>query len=309
MAHDVAQPIDQLVRHIFSDTPQLRVERVMEGGSTWVYRIRRNADVFYLRVLPEMGASFAPEVFVHQCLRALNVHAPEVVYFEHHNALVQRSVMVTTEIVGTAIGYGTDRSTLRDVLFEAGQELAIINSVPIDGFGWIRRDSEHVDPLQGEHASCTAWLQQDTGAAIAVLFEAGIMSKEDTRAIEHVRQQAAVLFANQPAHLAHGDFDPTHIFHVHGTYTGIIDWGEIRGTPCWYDVGHFAIESSDLLPYLLDGYSSTTPITATDWQYIHMWSLLIAMRRSVRRLQKYPGQVYKPDVEAIQRSLGLLILK
>ena len=36
-----------------------------------------------------------------------------------------------------------------------------------------------------------------------------------------------------------------------------------------------------------------------------MWSLLIAVRRSGRRLRKYPGQVCKPDVEAIQRGLQM----
>jgi Ser/Thr protein kinase RdoA (MazF antagonist) len=150
-------------------------------------------------------------------------------------------------------------------------------------------------------------LQQDTAAAIGVLFEAGIVSKEDTRAIERVLQQAEALFAAEPAYLAHGDFDPTHIFYDRGIYTGIIDFGEIRGTPRWYDVGHFAIENADLLPDLLTGYRSTTPISADDRQHIHIWSLLIAVRRSGRRLNKYPEQVYKPDMEAIQRGLQMLI--
>ena len=34
-----------------------------------------------------------------------------------------------------------------------------------------------------------------------------------------------------PAVLAHGDFDPTHVFAARGTYAGIIDFGEIRGAP------------------------------------------------------------------------------
>lgn len=299
--------IRELVRQIFPDTAPLGVERALEGGSTWVYRVRRRDETLYLRILPEADVSFAPEVFVHQRLHTLGIHVPQVVYFEHHNELAQRSVMVTTEILGTAVGDGKDYSTLRDVLIQAGRELAIINSVPVDGFGWVRRDSEQVDRLQGEHASCAAWLQQDTEPAIAALQHAGVVGKKDAQALHDALQQANTLFADQPAHLAHGDFDPTHIFHDHGTYTGIIDWGEIRGTPRWYDVGHFAIESSDLLPDLLDGYRSTTLLTADDWRHIHTWSLLIAVRRSGRRLVKHPGQVYQPDVEAIQRGLGSLI--
>jgi aminoglycoside phosphotransferase (APT) family kinase protein len=268
--------------------------------------VRRRNETFYLRILPEADASFAPEVFAHQRLHALGVHVPEVVYFEHCNDVVQRSVMVTTATKGTAIGYGKKHSALRGVLAEAGQELAISTSVLVDGFGWVRRDNEHVERMQGEHALCKAWLQQDTEPAIAALQHASIVSKKDARALHDVLHQANTLFADQPAHLAHGDFDPTHIFHDHQTYTGIIDWGEIRGTPRWYDVGHFAIENADLLPDLLAGYNSITLITAEDWQYIHMWSLLIAVRRSGRRLRKYQEQVYTPDVEAIQRGLQML---
>ncbi len=299
--------VNQLVRHVFPGTASLAVERVTQGGSTWVYRIRRGSETFYLRILPEADASFAPEVFVHQQLHALGVHVPEVVYFEHHNELVQRSVMVTTEIPSAAIGYDQDRSALRCVLFKVGQDLATSNSVPVDGFGWIRRDSARVERLQGEHETCAAWLQQDTEPAIAALQHAGIVRKKDAQALYAALRQANTLFADQPAHLAHGDFDPTHIFHHHGTYTGVIDWGEIRGTARWYDVGHFAIENVDLLPDLLDGYHSTAPISTHDWRQINMWSLLIAVRRSGRRLVKRSGQVYNPDMEAIQRGVGLLV--
>jgi aminoglycoside phosphotransferase (APT) family kinase protein len=298
--------IHELVRHIFPGTAPLAVERVMQGGSTWVYRVHRCGETFYLRILPEADASFAPEVFAHQRLHARGVHVPEVVYFEHRNALVGHSIMVTTEMAGTAVGYNQDRSSRRRVLVEAGAELAISTSVPVDGFGWVQRRSERVDRLQGEYASCAAWLQQDTEPAIAALQHASIVRKKDAQALHDALRHATTLFADQPAHLAHGDFDPTHIFHDHGTYTGIIDWGEIRGTPRWYDVGHFAIENTDLLPHLLDGYCSTTSITAHDWQQINMWSLLIAVRRSGRRWRKYPGQVYKPDVEAIQHGLQTL---
>ena len=299
--------IYQLALQIFPRTTHLTVERVTQGGSTWVYRVRRHDETLYLRILPEADASFAPEVFAHQRLHALGVRVPEVVYFEHHNTLVQRSVMVTTEIPGEAIEYDQDRLALRSVLVKAGAELAISNSVPVDGFGWVRRDSEHVDHLQGEHSSCTAWLQQDTEPAIAALQHASIVRKEDVQALHDALQQATTLFADQPAHLAHGDFDPTHIFHDHQTYTGVIDWGEIRGTPRWYDVGHFQIENADLVPDLLDGYCGTAPISVDDWQHINMWSLLIAVRRSGRRLRKFSGQVYTPDVEAIQHGLGLLL--
>jgi aminoglycoside phosphotransferase len=79
------------------------VERITEGGSTYVYRLRTENERFYLRVLPEEGVSFLPEVEVHRRLRENGVAVPEVVYFEANNEWVQRSIMVTTEIPGTPI--------------------------------------------------------------------------------------------------------------------------------------------------------------------------------------------------------------
>jgi hypothetical protein len=56
------------------------VRPVREGVSTYVYRLRRGAEVFYLRVLPEEGASFTPEAEAHAILCRQGVHVPEVVY-------------------------------------------------------------------------------------------------------------------------------------------------------------------------------------------------------------------------------------
>ncbi len=45
--------IEHLAGRIFSCSVSLRVELVSEGVSTYVYRIRRAGETFYLRVLPE----------------------------------------------------------------------------------------------------------------------------------------------------------------------------------------------------------------------------------------------------------------
>jgi len=126
------------------------VERVEEGVSTYVYRIQRDASVFYLRVLPEEGASFAPEMRVHQLLRERGVKVPEVVYFEHYNQALQRSVMVTTEMRGRHIGFCSEENDLRNILIEAGKDLAVINTILVKGFGWIRRDRDEVGLLEAQ---------------------------------------------------------------------------------------------------------------------------------------------------------------
>ena len=109
-------------------------------------------------------------------------------------------------------------------------------------------------------------------------------------------------FRDQPAVLAHGDFDVTHIFHRRAVYTGIIDFGEIRGAHWLYDLGHFAIESEHLLPSLLGGYGEITPLTAADCAGLQCTALLIAARRVGRRLQQQ-RLPHPPDVAYLQSQL------
>ncbi|MEZ4571004.1 MAG: hypothetical protein R2849_11885 [Thermomicrobiales bacterium] len=53
-------------------------ERVADGASTIVYRFQRGTERFYLRILPEEGSTFAPEVLAHQLAGSLGCSVPEV---------------------------------------------------------------------------------------------------------------------------------------------------------------------------------------------------------------------------------------
>ena len=281
----------------------LTVERVQEGVSTWIYRIDRAGQIFYLRVLPESNATFAPEVLVHQLLCAQQLRMPEVIYYEHQNPTLQRSVMVTTAIPGNAIGYGADSCRIYRAVIQAGQELAVINSIKVDGFGWIRRDSPTVIQLAAEFSTYPAWIQRDVHTDLSLLENAQFFTHREIDALAEVISRGVALFAGEPAYLAHGDFDVTHIYHCHGVYTGMIDFGEIRGANSLYDLAHFNIESHELLPYLLQGYGEVTALPDDYMERIRMSSLLIALRRITRRIKKSPGTVYQPDYRLVSRTL------
>ena len=45
-----------------------------------------------------------------------------------------------------------------------------------------------------------------------------------------------------PSRLAHGDFDATHIYQRDGLYTGVIDFGEMRGAEPHYDLAYFLVQ-------------------------------------------------------------------
>jgi hypothetical protein len=256
--------------------------------------------------LPEAEASFAPEAYVHSTLQAWGLRVPEVLYFEPYHALLQRSVMLTTAIAGQAIDSARPRQ-VRQIIREAGSELAWLNRLPVRGFGWVVRSSVAVDGLYGEYSTCQEWLIQHFEAPLHTFCQSRLLSPADSRAVQAALVEAIELFEAEPAVLAHGDFDTTHIYCQEGRYTGIIDFGEIRGTPWFYDIGHFWIENSDLLPPLLEGYAQAAAIPDDYERPISLAGLLIAARRLGRSLARQ-GDVYEPDVQAIQRGLAILKL-
>lgn len=295
-----------IVEQILPGTHNLVIERVMEGVSTRVYRIRRGVETLYLRVLPEEGASFAAEALVHRLLRAEAVRVPEVLYTEPCHALLGRSLMVTAEVAGHAISANTSPAELEQILFEAGKNLAHINRVAVDGYGWIRRDPGAANRLLGEHATYRTWIEEEAGEALQVLAQAQVLSRREVQAIQAHMKDAATLVGDAQAVLAHGDFDGTHIYQQAGQYTGIIDFGEIRGTNSLYDLGHFQVEHPDLLPFLLAGYADVAGLPHDYQLRIDLSSLLVATCRLGRRLTRRPGEIYAPALATIRRMLRVL---
>src|SRR5579859_1157196 len=132
------QRVKAVVNRLFpaNDT---QVERVMSGISTYVYRISSQCQIYYLRILPDATASFTPEIAALTQLRQHQINVPEIIHYEDYNRLLGRPVMVESEIKGVALSQTSlPRNVLEKVVVEAGRDLARINSLPVEGFGWVR---------------------------------------------------------------------------------------------------------------------------------------------------------------------------
>lgn len=299
--------IEALAARVFSGAVPLVVARVPEGVSTYVYRIRRGNETFFLRVLPEWEASFAPEAYAHRLLRGRGVRVPDVTYHEHRNDALGLSVMVTTAIPGRAIAHDADANAMRAVCIAAGRDLARINAVPVAGFGWVRRDRAHVAALEGEEATAAVFLLRDLDAHLACVRDAGLCSAAETAAIAATVARHDAYLQSPDARLAHGDFDATHIFAAGGAYTGIIDFGEMRGAPPLYDLAHFLMEHGALLPAVLAGYAAVAPLPADVLPRLHLLSLLIRVRALARLVRQGRDDAHRARTAAsIRESLAAL---
>jgi aminoglycoside phosphotransferase (APT) family kinase protein len=314
MRPDAPDPrlIRAVVDRIYHQGPSYRAERVEEGVSTFVYRIRRETETLYLRILPETGASFAPEVRAHQLLRERGVWVPDVVLWEHCDALLGRSLMVTREIPGRHVGHRTADGVTRQILFEAGRQLALLNGVPVAGFGWIRRDQQHVLDLEGEHPTLRSFACEHLEADLTALETGRLLGPDEAAAIRRVVEAYPSWLDAEQGRLAHGDFDVTQIYQQDGRYTGIIDLGEIRGADRWYDLGHFRMHDGETLPqpvleWVVDGYRAVVPMPPDYPQRISFASLLIGVRALARCLERRPAQVTRHQARrSIPRDLAQL---
>jgi Ser/Thr protein kinase RdoA (MazF antagonist) len=272
-----------------------QIERAAVGVSTYVYRIFARNTTWYLRVLPEEGASFAPEAEVHTRLRQMQVRVPEVIFVEPYNELLQRSIMLTTEIPGQPLEHSQHlgEKALAEIVREAGRDLARINSLPVAGFGWVKRDTLSSDGgLQAEWPTYRAFIDEYWAADLRYLAK-HVLSMPEIAHLERVRTLYDRWLDLEQGYLVHGDFDVTHIYQDQGHYSGIIDFGEIRGAGRWYDLAQFYMREWEQLPWpleaaLLRGYEEIVPLPADYEAHIHLTALFISVRALARSLQKRP---------------------
>lgn len=253
--------VTALLRRAFGDSVPVTFERTPDGMSTQVYRVRRGTDTFYLRMAEERDEHLGTDAELHRRLRMAGVQVPAIVFVEEFDAALDRSVLITDEVPGATLADGATPETARALVRQAGAQLAVLNGLPVDGFGWVHRHGPGW-PLRAEHRRYADFVTSEMPAnwpgPLAALFSSADLDRLAALAESERRRTLP------GARLAHGDFDAMPIFHRDGRYTGLIDFGEIRGTEPEFDLGHFLLHDTEhvpmpLLPALLDGYRQVRP--------------------------------------------------
>ena len=236
--------------------PGFGIERALGGMTTPVYRLQRDGEDLYLRMAEGPGGSMHAEAAVHEDLRAAGVSVPEVIAVDD-GPEIGRGVMLVRAIGGEP-ATGADGIDLAPILRAAGRDLATINSLAVDGFGWIRRE-EPVWPPRGEDATYEAFVNGGTGAVAAL---ADRLPTDEARGVLEARLGEARA-DDPPSRLAHGDFDVTHIFQRDCRYTGVIDLGEMRGAEPHYDLAYFLVhdQAGTMLGDLIAGYAEVVVLS------------------------------------------------
>jgi Ser/Thr protein kinase RdoA (MazF antagonist) len=258
-----------------------RVDPIRHGGTTQVFRASRGGRTVFVRLAEEPGESMAAEAWVHEELRRRGARVPEVVAVEPVDEQLGRGVLVLTEMPGRPLADvgASDPELVRRSVAAAGRDLAVIGQVTIAGFGFLERDRPL--PLRGSLPDARALLIDPVAGMLERLAGRPLDRDLARRAAAAVDAQSSLLDGT-PSRLAHGDFDPTHIYVDEGGYAGLIDFGEIRGAPPLYDVAHYAVHERRLqvptLAALLDGYGEEEPLPDDHDRRIALQALAISLR-------------------------------
>jgi aminoglycoside phosphotransferase (APT) family kinase protein len=296
-----------VVRRAFGTSLPVHCERAPDGVSSQVYRLVRGSETFYLRVAEEADENLETDAELHRRLLALGVRVPRMVFVEPFDAAIGRSIAITSEVPGVPLAAaGCPPEVALAVAAEAGEDLAVINHVTVDGFGWVRRSGPGW-PLRAEHASylsfLASYLPADWPGPLGSLFPGDVLTEVEAMLdSERARPPAE-------ARLAHGDFDTTAIFCAEARYTGVIDFGEIRGTEPAFDLGHFRLHDREqvpdrLLPALLHGYGRVAE--PPDERSIRRSAVLLGLRQLCRWLTRGYGLDHSAVVERAARIREVL---
>ena len=311
-AHPVdIRRVEEVVYRLFP-AKDTQVERVMSGISTYVYRILSQCQTYYLRILPDEKASFTPEIAALTRLREYDIKVPKIIHFEDYNATLSRPIMVEAEIKGVALSRSSfSREVLERVALEAGRDLARINSLALDGFGWVNADRVQPTRLFARWPTFRAFVLEYRQADLTYL-RLHILKPQESARLERVLSRYDFWLDIEQGYLAHGDFDSTHIFQNQGRYTGIIDFGEVRSTGRWYDLAHFRIRDGARPPFQLfrsleRGYAEVAPLPASYELNLRFTSVLINLRALVRAFQtRLPDQYIWRQLEVLREDLAML---
>ena len=233
----------RLIRRVFPQASSVSVEPASERLVV-VYRAHVDAVVFYLRVAEEPGEDLTTDAQILERLGALGARVPAVVAAEAAPGELPLSYVILTEIPGSSLARAGTADEARRAARRAGSDTAIINSLAVAGFGWIQRNGAQPVTAELEHYAefAVSYLPENWPGWLVGVFEPrhladleSLIEAERRRTLDH-------------GQLAHGDLDVTHIYIHEGAYSGIIDFGEMRGADRYFDLGHFLLHDGETRP-------------------------------------------------------------
>ncbi len=191
----------------------------------------------------------AAEAWACERVRAVGVAAPEVVALDVDQRTLPAPFLVLRRLPGGAL---TDR---RDpALVEAGRQLRIVHSIPIDGYGFLSAGDGEANAPTGSHPTWAEFTAEAAGCLAELVAHDVISERFAIRLQSALQAHGHDVRFEGPGRLLHGDLKPPHVFADAGRLVGIIDWGDTAAGDPRYDLARFSLAGEEYLGPLLTGY-------------------------------------------------------
>lgn len=285
----------------------ISVSRAGTGVSTPVFRVRMDSETFWARLGEEPGERRDGEVAAHRLMAGIGLPVPHVLRYEAAPPELDRSIALGTPIPGVPISTLPPAPWLRDAAVEVGRILARINAIQVPGFGWAHASERDGIPV-GQCLSRGAWVKE-YWEALRKVEVSNALPVHAMRAIATAVESWASEPDSPTASLVHGDLDasPLYVDPEHRAFTGIIDFGELRGAGHLYDLGHLLLHDGEdgrpeLFADVVQGYMEIRPLPGDVMGDIRREAIAIGTRALSIQLGRPPS----PYREWLMQRLSLL---
>ncbi len=282
-------PLDVLSREVHRLAPSRvrpAVSRPADGVSSQIYRVSSGDHVFYLLVGDTRDEDLTILAETLQRAGRLGASVPEVVAVERRTPELDRSLLLMTEIPGEPLSEVRDPELARHAARRAGRDAALLNSLAVDGFGWIDWTTPSwppKGPVSRYADFAHEFIPADLGERHALLD--GLFGEHELDALDDVIASQATRRLGHGT-LSHGDLDVTAIYVHEGEYSGLIDFGELRGGEPEFDRAHFLLHDQETNPVrlsdaFLEGHAEVSGSTAP-MALLRQVAILVGLRQLCR---------------------------
>lgn len=227
-----------------------------ENFSTDVFKLTKDNSILYLRILSS-DENIEPQCVAHKLLLDKGVKIPKVIYCKRTvDIFDNRDVMVSKEVKGQSMlemENNLKEEEKKNIFIEAGKDLARINEIEVEKCGDICDVKGNT--LIGDCNSYEEYTLGRVPKKLNSLVKKKLISEDVSEKLwGYISDNKELLHIEGNSFLAHGDFHIEHIYQDKGTYSGIIDFGDIRGTTKYRDLSFFYTFFRKYFDYLVEGY-------------------------------------------------------
>lgn len=311
--HSSYAPIteEQLQRLITQNTTFGKItqyEKIVRGYDNEVYDVQTQGGANLIVRISRYGdSSFVSEAWAMDQCRQHDVPVPEV-YFVGDITVADQQLQGMIMQKSQGVGLSTllddlDEAQPQTALYNAGQVLRKINSIPVDGF-YKRHEDGTWDFANWDRISASTI--NDRTSEKERILQAGISEQDFDFLITQLKTYLD-RYHYDHAVLCHADYLPEHIFVDPGTLEvrDIIDFGEFQGGPYILDLAYFHFECPEIeMTPMVQGYFGDQAVADNFWDELHGYQIGLQLGHLAHQVKIGDHSSIQPTRQALQKTLA-----